>query len=567
MDNTGPRGIDRNLTNYADEGFSRYLRRAFLASAGYDGEDLERPVVGITNTASDFNTCHREVPQLIEAIRRGVLEAGGLPMVFPTISLGEILLSPTSMLYRNLMAMETEEMVRAQPMDAVVLVGGCDKTTPAQMMAAASLDVPAIVAVAGSMLTGDWRGERLGACTDCRRYWGQHRAGALDEREIVEVRESLCPTAGTCMVMGTASTMACMAEVLGMMVPGSASPPATTGARLKVGVETGRQAVALAGRGCVARQILTRPAFENALRVLAALSGSTNAVVHLLALAGRAGVSLTLDDFDRIARQVPLLVDCKPAGSGYMEDFHRAGGVPALLKVLESQLDVDTVGVTGQRLGDLLAAAEPPGDWQTTIRSLDEPLGPPASLVVLRGSLAPDGAVLKRAAAAPHLHAHRGRAVVFEGPEDVAARIDDPRLGIQPDDVLVLRGVGPVAMGMPEAGSMPIPKYLAERGVRDMVRISDGRMSGTAYGAVVLHVAPEAAVGGPLALVRDGDEIELDAEAGRIELLVSEEELARRRAEWQAPALPSRGWRRLYAERVQQADLGVDLDFLTETQE
>ena len=567
MDNTGPRGIDRNLTNYADEGFSRYLRRAFLASAGYDGEDLERPVVGITNTASDFNTCHREVPQLIEAIRRGVLEAGGLPMVFPTISLGEILLSPTSMLYRNLMAMETEEMVRAQPMDAVVLVGGCDKTTPAQMMAAASLDVPAIVAVAGSMLTGDWRGERLGACTDCRRYWGQHRAGALDEREIVEVRESLCPTAGTCMVMGTASTMACMAEVLGMMVPGSASPPATTGARLKVGVETGRQAVALAGRGCVARQILTRSAFENALRVLAALSGSTNAVVHLLALAGRAGVSLTLDDFDRIARQVPLLVDCKPAGSGYMEDFHRAGGVPALLKVLESQLDVDTVGVTGQRLGDLLAAAEPPGDWQTTIRSLDEPLGPPASLVVLRGSLAPDGAVLKRAAAAPHLHAHRGRAVVFEGPEDVAARIDDPRLGIQPDDVLVLRGVGPVAMGMPEAGSMPIPKYLAERGVRDMVRISDGRMSGTAYGAVVLHVAPEAAVGGPLALVRDGDEIELDAEAGRIELLVSEEELARRRAEWQAPALPSRGWRRLYAERVQQADLGVDLDFLTETQE
>ncbi len=567
MDNTGPRGIDRNLTNYADEGFSRYLRRAFLASAGYDGEDLERPVVGVTNTASDFNTCHREVPQLIEAIRRGVLEAGGLPMVFPTISLGEILLSPTSMLYRNLMAMETEEMVRAQPMDAVVLVGGCDKTTPAQMMAAASLDVPAIVAVAGSMLTGDWRGERLGACTDCRRYWGQHRAGALDEREIVEVRESLCPTAGTCMVMGTASTMACMAEVLGMMVPGSASPPATTGARLKVGVETGGLAVALAGRGRVARQILTRPAFENALRVLAALSGSTNAVVHLLALAGRAGVSLTLDDFDRIARQVPLLVDCKPAGSGYMEDFHRAGGVPALLKVLESQLDVDTVGVTGQRLGDLLAAAEPPGDWQTTIRSLDEPLGPPASLVVLRGSLAPDGAVLKRAAAAPHLHAHRGRAVVFEGPEDVAARIDDPGLGIQPDDVLVLRGVGPVAMGMPEAGSMPIPKYLAERGVRDMVRISDGRMSGTAYGAVVLHVAPEAAVGGPLALVRDGDEIELDAEAGRIELLVSEEELARRRAEWQAPALPSRGWRRLYAERVQQADLGVDLDFLTETQE
>ncbi|MGB0604696.1 MAG: dihydroxy-acid dehydratase [Candidatus Latescibacterota bacterium] len=563
MVETGLRGIDRSLTNYADEGFSRYLRRAFLASAGYDGQDLERPVIGITNTASDYNTCHREVPQLIESIRRGVLEAGGLPMVFPTISLGEILLSPTSMLYRNLMAMETEEMVRAQPMDAVVMVGGCDKTTPAQMMAAASLEVPSIVAVAGSMLTGDWRGERLGACTDCRRYWGQHRAGELDEREIVEVRERLCPTAGTCMVMGTASTMACLAEVLGLMMPGSASPPATTGARLRVGVETGRQAVALAGQGRAARDILTRPAFENALRVLAALSGSTNAVVHLLALAGRAGVALTLDDFDRIARQVPLLVDCKPAGSGYMEDFHRAGGVPVLLKAMESQLDLTTVGVTGQRLADLLDATDAPGAWQTTIRSLDDPLGPAASLVVLKGSLAPDGAVLKRAAASPHLHEHRGRAFVFEGPEDVAARIDDPALGIEPDDVLVLRGVGPVAMGMPEAGSMPLPKYLAERGVKDMVRISDGRMSGTAYGAVVLHVAPESAVGGPLALVRDGDEIELDAEAGRLDLLVSESELERRRAEWKKPAVPARGWRRLYAERVQQADRGVDLDFLT----
>ena len=563
MVETGLRGIDRSLTNYADEGFSRYLRRAFLASSGYDGQDFERPVIGITNTASDYNTCHREVPQLIESIRRGVLEAGGLPMVFPTISLGEILLSPTSMLYRNLMAMETEEMVRAQPMDAVVMVGGCDKTTPAQMMAAASLEVPSIVAVAGSMLTGDWHGERLGACTDCRRYWGQHRAGELDEREIVEVRERLCPTAGTCMVMGTASTMACLAEVLGLMMPGSASPPATTGARLRVGVETGRQAVALAGQGRSARDILTRPAFENALRVLAALSGSTNAVVHLLALAGRAGVALTLDDFDRIARQVPLLVDCKPAGSGYMEDFHRAGGVPALLKAMASQLDLTTVGVTGQRLADLLDATDAPGAWQTTIRSLDEPLGPAASLVVLKGSLAPDGAVLKRAAASPHLHKHRGRAFVFEGPEDVAARIDDPALGIEPDDVLVLRGVGPVAMGMPEAGSMPLPKYLAERGVKDMVRISDGRMSGTAYGAVVLHVAPESAVGGPLALVRDGDEIELDAGARRLDLLVPESELERRRAEWKKPAVPARGWRRLYAEQVQQADRGVDLDFLT----
>jgi dihydroxy-acid dehydratase len=561
-EDTETNGIDRNLTHYADAGFSRYLRRAFLASAGYDEADLERPIIGITDTASDYNTCHREVPQLIEAIKRGVLEAGGLPMVFPTISLGEILLSPTSMLFRNLMAMETEEMIRAQPMDAVVLVGGCDKTTPAQMMAAASVEVPAIVAVAGPMLTGDWRGERLGACTDCRRYWGQHRAGELGESEIVEVRESLCPTAGTCMVMGTASTMACIAETLGLMVPGAASPPAATGARLRVGVETGRQAVELASGGRTAAVILTRPAFENALKVLAALSGSTNAVVHLLALAGRAGVDLTLDDFGHIAREVPLLVDCKPAGSGYMEDFHRAGGMPVLLKAMEGLLDLDVVGVTGERLGDLLEHVERPGSWQTTIRTMDNVLGPASSLVVLKGSLAPDGAVLKKAAASPHLHVHRGPAVVFDGPEDVARRIDDPTLGITPEHVLVLRGVGPVAMGMPEAGSMPIPKYLAVQGVKDMVRISDGRMSGTAYGMVVLHVAPEAAVGGPLALVCDGDEIEVDAETGRLELLVAADELVRRRAEWVAPKVPGRGWKRLYAEHVEQANLGADLDFL-----
>ncbi len=555
-------GMDRNLTDYADAGFSRYLRRAFLASAGYDEADLQRPIIGIANTVSDYNTCHRSMPQLIEAIQRGVLEAGGLPMVFPTISLGEILLSPTSMLYRNLLAMETEEMISAQPMDAVVLVGGCDKTTPAQMMAAASVEVPSIIAVAGPMMSGDWRGERLGACTDCRRYWGQYRAGELDEDEINEVRESLCPTSGTCMVMGTASTMACMAEALGLMVPGSASPAAVAGARLRVGVETGRQAVELAKEGRLAKDILTRPAFENALKVLAALSGSTNAVIHLLALAGRVGLNLKLDDFDRIGRAVPLLVDCKPAGVGYMEDFHKAGGMPVLLKALESELDLHVVGITGRRLGEMLSTVKKPGSWQTTIRTLEKPLGPASSLVVLRGSLAPDGAVLKKASASPHLWRHVGPAVVFDGLEDVARRIDDPALGITPEHVMVLRNVGPVAMGMPEAGSMPIPKYLAEQGVKDMVRVSDGRMSGTAYGAVVLHVAPEAAVGGPLALVRDGDQIELDAEAGLLQLLVEEGELVRRRAEWVAPERAKRGWKRLYAERVQQANLGADLDFL-----
>ena len=561
--NETARGVDRNLTNYADAGFSRYLRRAFLASAGYDEGDLERPVIGVIDTSSDYNTCHRDMPQLIEAVKRGVLEAGGLPMVFPTISLGEILLSPTAMLYRNLMAMETEEMIRAQPMDAVVLLGGCDKTLPAQLMASASSEIPAIHLVTGSMLAGDWRGERLGACTDCRRYWGQHRAGDLDEHEIVGVRQSLCPTAGTCMVMGTASTMACLAEALGMMLPGAASPAAVTGRRLLMGVATGRRAVELAAEGRTARTILTRSAFENALKVLAALSGSTNAVVHLLAIAGRAGVELSLDDFDAFAKQVPLLVDCKPAGVGYMEDFDKAGGVPVLLKALQGVLDLDVVGVSGKSLREELAAVGPPAAWQSTIRTLEAPLGPASSLVVLKGSLAPDGAVLKKASSSPHLHKHRGPAVVFDGPDD-AARIDDPALGITPEHVLVMRYAGPVAMGMPEAGSMPLPKYLAEQGVKDMVRISDGRMSGTAYGTVVLHVAPEAAVGGVLALVRDGDMIELDVDEGRVDLLVEQEELEQRRVELVLPVLAKRGWRRLYGERVMQANFGADLDFMRE---
>ena len=561
------RGVDRNLTNYADTGFSRYLRRAFLASAGYDGVDLERPVVGITNTASDYNTCHRLVPDLIESIARGVHQAGGLPMIFPTLSLGEILLAPTAMLYRNLMAMETEELIRGQPMDSVVLVGGCDKTLPAQLLAAVSTEIPALNVVAGPMLTGSWQGQRLGACTDCRSYWGQHRAGDLDAEQIVQVGQSLCPVAGTCMVMGTASTMACLSETLGLMVPGGATAPAVSADRLRVAVESGRLAVELARGGRKSRDILTPAAFANALTVLAATSGSTNAVIHLTALARRAGVALELDDFHQAAQQVPLLVDCKPAGAGYLEDMHRAGGVPTLLKALEPLLDLSTVGITGRSLGELLQEVDKPGAWQRTIRPLHDPVGPAQSLVVVRGSLAPDGAVLKAAAATAGLMRHRGPAVVFDGPEDASRRVDDPALGITPNHVMVLRGAGPVAMGMPEAGSMPIPRYLAAQGVKDMVRISDGRMSGTAYGTVVLHCAPEAAVGGPLALVRDGDTIELDAAEGRLELLVKGAELERRRLDFRPPALPSRGWRRLYAQHVQQAHLGADLDFLVGEQE
>ncbi|MFI5398808.1 MAG: dihydroxy-acid dehydratase [Candidatus Binatia bacterium] len=557
-----PRGVDRNPTSYGDPGFSRYLRRAFLASAGFDRIDLDRPVVGIADTSSDYTTCHRHMPELVAAVKRGVLEAGGLPLVFPTTSLAEILLSPTSMLYRNLLAMETEEMIRAQPMDAVVLLGGCDKTVPAQLMAAASANVPAVCVVTGPMMTGSWRGQRLGACTDCRGYWARYRAGEVDEPAIDEIEQALCPTGGTCMVMGTASTMACMAEVLGVMLPGGATPPSGSGDRLRHAVASGRRAVEIANGPLRPRDVLTRAAFLNALSVLSATSGSTNAIVHLIAIARRAGVSLTLDDVHQVSQRVPLLVDCKPAGSGYLEDLHRAGGVPVLMKALVPLLDSSTVGITGRALGDLLREQSPPPNWQRTIRTLDKPLGPTGALVTLRGSLAPDGAVLKRAAATESLLHHCGPAAVFESPEDVAARIDDPALHITPQHVLVLRNAGPVAAGMPEAGSLPIPRYLAKQGVRDLIRVSDARMSGTAYGTIVLHCSPEAATGGPIGLVQNGDLIELDVANRRIDLLVDPAELARRRERFIPPPLPQRGWRRLYAEHVLPAHLGADLDFL-----
>ncbi|MCH2130873.1 MAG: dihydroxy-acid dehydratase [Pirellulaceae bacterium] len=555
-------GLSRNLTSYADPDFSRYIRRAFLASAGFDQSDLDRPIVGVVDTSSDYNTCHRTMPDLIRAVERGVLEAGGLPFVFPTISLHEILFSPTTMLFRNLMAMATEEMIRAQPMDAVVLVGGCDKTVPAQLMAAISADVPALALVTGAMITGDWQGERLGACTDCRRYWAAYRGGELDEAQIAGVESSLCPTSGTCMVMGTAATMACFAEMLGLMLHGGASPPAVTGDRLRQATQTGRAAVDCARQLRKPSDLLSRASFTNAFKVLAALGGSTNAIVHLIAIAGRAGIDLTLDDLNEAAAEVPLLVDCKPSGQGYMEDFHAAGGLPTLLKALESVLDLSTLTATGQTLGEYLAHVAPPGDWQTTIRTLEDPLGSTGALVALRGSLAPEGAVIKRSAATDHLLQHRGPAVVFDSPDDAAQRLDDPQLAITPDHVMVLRGAGPVGAGMPEAGSLPIPKYLAAQGVRDMVRVSDARMSGTSYGTVVLHCCPEAAVGGPLALVQDGDEIELNVPEKRIDLLVDDDELARRKTEFLPPELPDRGWRRLYAQHVQSASRGADLDFL-----
>ncbi|MBU2513433.1 dihydroxy-acid dehydratase [bacterium] len=555
-------GINRNLTSYGDVGFSRYLRRAFLSSAGYDRIDLGKPIIGIVDTSSDYNSCHRQMPEMVQAIKRGVLQAGGLPLAFPTISLNEILTSPTTMFFRNLQAMETEEMIRAQPMDAVVLVGGCDKTLPAQMMAAISADIPAVSVVAGSMLTGSWRGERLGACTDCRRMWARHRSGELSEDEINEIEQALCSTGGTCMVMGTASTMACVVETLGLMMPGGATPPHSSGDRLKNCVVSGRQAVELARSGLKPSAILSPASFRNALTVLMSLSGSTNAVVHITAMARRAGISLTLDDYNAVAERVPVIVDCKPAGKGYMEDLHHAGGVPVLLKELESLLDLSTLSITGQTLGEQIKNIKAPGSWQTTIRRLSDPLYPKNAIVSLKGSLAPNGAVIKAAAASPHLIRHTGKAIVFESPEDAIDRLDNPELGITPDHVMVLRNGGPIGAGMPEAGSLPIPKYLAAQGVKDMVRVSDARMSGTAYGTIVLHCCPEAAVGGPIALVRDGDLIELDVEQKRIELLVGEDELALRKKSFVPPPTPKRGWAKLFAEHVTQADEGCDLDFL-----
>jgi dihydroxy-acid dehydratase len=560
-----PYALDTRLTSYGDVGFSQFLRRAFLSSSGFDGDDLARPIVGIVDTSSDFTPCHREVPGIVRAVARGVSEAGGVPMVFGTMSLGETLVSPTAMMFRNLMAMETEELIRCQPMDAVVLIGGCDKTVPAQLMAAASADVPAIMIVTGPMLTGSWRGSRVGACTDCRSYWAQHRAGVYSQEEIADLRGALCPTGGTCMVMGTASTMACAAETLGMMLPGAGTAPSPGGERLRLAVATGRRAVALGVGDIRPSAILSRGAFENAIACVVALGGSTNAIIHITAIARRAGFEIGLDDFRRWADAIPVLADMKPAGVGYLEDFHYAGGVPTLLKQLGEHLDLSTVGVSGQSLHTIVdGALEPQAakGVERVIRRLSDPVKPVGSLAVLRGTLAPDGAVLKAGAATPELLIHRGPALVFDSPEEASERLNDLDLAVTRDHVLVLRNAGLVGAGMPEAGALPIPRKLAMDGVRDMVRISDARMSGTAYGTVVLHCSPEAALGGPLAHVRDGDLIELDVPAGRLDLMVDADVMAARANSFTPRALPERGWARLFAEHVLPPELGADLDYL-----
>jgi dihydroxy-acid dehydratase len=558
-------GLRRGLVSYGDAGFSLFLRKAFIKGAGYGDDALTRPIVGITATGSGFNPCHGNAPQLIEAVKRGVMLAGGLPIAFPTISIHESFAHPTSMFLRNLMSMDTEEMIRAQPMDAVVLIGGCDKTVPAQLMGAASAGVPAIQLATGSMLTGAHRGERVGACTDCRRFWARFRGDEIDAQEIAEVNEQLVPSVGTCSVMGTASTMACLAEALGIMLPGGASAPAVTAERERIAERTGAQAVAMIAARLTPDRILTPKAFENALRVLLAIGGSTNGIIHLAAIAGRLGIAIDLDGLDRLGRETPVLVDLKPSGTHYMEDFHRAGGMAAVLRELKPLLHLDALTVTGRTLGEEIDAAGP-GFKQEVVRPFGKPVYAQGGIAVLRGNLAPGSAIIKQSAASAALMESEGRAVVFDNLEDLAARIDDPALDVAADDVLVLRNIGPRgAPGMPEAGLIPIPKKLARRGVKDMVRISDGRMSGTAAGTIVLHVTPESALGGPLALVRSGDRIRLSVAGRSLQLLVDEQELARRRQ-----ALPptsargedQRGYRSLFVHTVTQADAGCDFDFL-----
>jgi dihydroxy-acid dehydratase len=559
------RGIDRGLTDYGDPAFARYLRRSFARSMGYSDEMLSRPVVGIAYTASGYNNCHRHFPAMLDAVKRGVLAAGALPLEFPTISLGEVFQAPTSLKFRNLMALDTEEMIRSQPMDSVVLMGGCDKTVPAQLMAAASADIPAIQLVAGPMLTSRHRGERLGACTDCRRFWALYRAGEIDEAEIARVEGRLAVTAGTCAVMGTASTMACIAEALGMALPGSAAIPAVHADRLRIAEATGARAAGLIGSELKPSRIVTKGSIENALRILLAIGGSTNAVLHLTAIARRRGVRLDLRRLNELSETTPVLVNLKPVGTGYMEDFFAAGALEAVLRELAPLLDLTCMTVTGETLGERLSSPPSEPVDRAIVRSSDDPIEPHGGLLALFGSLAPGGAILKRSAADRKLLEHTGRAVVFASLGDLAARIDSEDLDVAADDILVLQNAGPRSeAAMPEAGYLPIPKKLARQGVKDMVRISDARMSGTAYGTVVLHVTPDAATGGPLALVRTGDRIALSVAGRRLDLLVDPAELDRRRAQLEAAtpeATKRRGYDRLYHAHVLQADEGCDFDF------
>src|SRR5215467_3708710 len=541
-----------------------FVHRSWLKAEGFSDHVFDgRPVIGIANSWSELTNCNAHLRQVAEAVKRGVWSAGGFPLEFPTLSLGEILMRPTTMLFRNLMAMEVEEQIRAYPLDAVVLLSGCDKTTPAMLMGAASADVPSIMVTGGPMLTGMWRDQELGSGTDARKLWTQRRAGEVSDEEMAEVESCLSRSTGHCMVMGTASTMAAMAEALGMALPGNAAIPAPDARRLAFAESSGRRAVEVAlARGPRPSEILTAAAFDNAIRTDMAIGGSTNAIVHLVAIAGRAGVPLPLARFDELSRSTPLLVNVRPSGKYLMEDFYYAGGLPAVLKELLPLLNADTPSVNGKTLGQNVANALCHNP--DVIRPLSLPLANEGGTVVLFGNLCPDGAVLKQSAASQHLLVHRGRAVVFDDHEKMARTIDDPAIPIDENSVLVLQNAGPKgAPGMPEWGAAPIPARLLKAGVKDMVRISDARMSGTSYGTVILHVAPESAVGGPLALVENGDWIELDVPNRRLTLQVDDAELARRRAAWTPrPPAATSGYTKMFLDHVLQADEGADFDFL-----
>ncbi|SCW77217.1 dihydroxy-acid dehydratase [Paenibacillus tianmuensis] len=555
-------GKRRGEAYFADEGLWGFIHRSFTKSMGYTEEDLAKPVIGICNTFSELNKCHSHFNELVDYVKRGVWQAGGLPMEFPTISIGEPYVKPTTMLLRNLMAMDTEEMLKAHPIDGVVLIGGCDKTVPAQLMAAASANIPAIVLTGGPMLNGRLNGRSLGACTDCYQFTLEHKAGNINDEQLATAENAICRSDGHCMVMGTASTMASIAEALGMALPGCAAIPAPDSRRRHMAERTGSQIVNLVKADIRPREIMTEAALENAIRVTMASGGSTNAIIHLVAIAGRLGIRLPLEKFDEIAAATPFLLNLRPSGQYQMEEYFEAGGVPALMKEMEGLLHGDCLTVTGRTISENLRGVEVLD--RNVIYPLDQPLDPQGGIAVLRGNLAPDGALIKQTAVSPHLKKHRGRAVVFESPADLDRRIDDPELDVDENSVLVLKNAGPKgAPAMPEIGQIPIPKKLLLRGVRDMVRISDARISGTSYGALIVHAAPEAAVGGPLALVQDGDMIELDIANRRLHLEVDAEELERRRERWTAPEPHyDRGYGLLYIERVMQADKGCDFDFL-----
>ena len=559
------KGFCKNLTNYGDKEFSKYLRKSFAKSMGYSNESLNKPIVGICYTESGFNNCHRNFPEMLEAVKRGVLSSGALPISFPVISLGETFLNPTSMVYRNLMAMCVEEMITAQPMDSVILMGGCDKTVPALLMGAFSANIPTTLLVPGPMMTGKYKGERVGACTDCRKFWAKYRSNEIDKNEIDLIEGKLATTSGTCAVMGTASTMAIIAETLGIMLPGSASIPSVHADRLRVSEETGILASKMAiNNSPKPKDFIDKKSFENALRVLLAISGSTNAIIHLTAIAGRLGIQLNLNELNNLSDETPVLVNLKPVGNGYMEDLYNAGGIDGILHELKKQLNLKCKNINGETLEGRLNNSQQEKFDKSIIYSFSNPVNKKGGLIALFGSLAPDGAILKRAAATKSLLEHEGRAVVFSSLEDLSKRIDDPNLDVNENDILVLQNAGPSSnSGMPEAGYLPIPKKLAKKGVKDMVRISDARMSGTAFGTIILHVTPESNKNGPLSIVKNGDKIKLSESNKSIDLLISKEEMLSRISNLlKIKNIYKRGYKKLYQESVLPATMGCDFDFL-----